>query len=142
MELHLSYLMTARCWDFVHKVSSPHNPQSNGKAEATVKSMKKLLHTCWIGRSLDHEKFCRALLQYRNTPSRKDGLSTAQKLLFGHPVQDILPAHHHAFLLEWQRPIATAARPPYIICYLLQPTCPSPVRHHYRITYCHPKSTN
>ena len=41
-----------------------------------------------------------------NTPSRKDALSPAQKL-FGHPVQDILPAHHRTFLPEWQRPIAT-----------------------------------
>ena len=94
-------------WGFQHRVSSPRYPQSNGKVEATVKSMKKLLHTSWTGRSLDHEKLCRALLQYRNTPSRKDGLSPAQKL-FGHPVQDILPAHHHSFLPEWQCPITTA----------------------------------
>jgi len=71
----------AQRWSFVH---------------ITI-SLKKLIQTCWTGRSLDHEKFCRALLQYRNTPSRKDGLSPAQKL-FGHPVQDILPAHHRAFL--------------------------------------------
>ena len=94
-------------WGFCHVVSSPRYPQSNGKVEATVKSMNKLLRTCWTGRSLDYEKFCRALLQYRNTPSRKDGLSPAQKL-FGHPVQDILPAHHHAFSPEWQRPLAMA----------------------------------
>ena len=94
-------------WGFLHKVSSPRHPQSNGKAESTVKSMKKLLHATWTGRSLDHDKLCRALLQYRNTPSRKDGLSPAQKL-FGHPMQDTLPAHHRSFLPEWQRPIATA----------------------------------
>ena len=28
-------------WGFRHQVSSPHYPQSNGKAEATVKAMKK-----------------------------------------------------------------------------------------------------
>ena len=39
----------ACCWGFTHKVSSPHNLQSYGKAEATVKSMKILLHTCWNG---------------------------------------------------------------------------------------------
>jgi len=64
--------------------------------------MKKLIYTAWNGRSLDHSKFCRALLQYRNTPSRKDGLSPAQKL-YGHPVQDSLPAHRRAFSQEWQR---------------------------------------
>jgi len=97
----------AQCWGFTHITSSPRNPQSNRKAESAVKSMKKLIQACWTGRSLDHKKFCRALLQYRNTPSRKNGLSPAQKL-FGHPVQDILPAHHRAFLPEWQRPVATA----------------------------------
>ena len=82
-------------WDFTHITSSLRNPQSNGKAESAVKSTKKLIQTCWTGRSLDHKKFCIALLQYHSTPSRKDRLSPAQKL-FGHPVQDILPAHHRA----------------------------------------------
>ena len=67
-----------------------------------MKSMKNLLQHSWNGRALDDEKFCRSLLQYRNTPSRKDGLSPAQKL-FGHPVQDILPAHRRSFLPQWQR---------------------------------------
>ena len=69
--------------------------------------MKKLIRASWTGRSLDHDKLCRAILQHRNTPCRKDGLSPAQKL-FGHPVQDILPAHHRSFLPKWQRPISTA----------------------------------
>ena len=75
--------------------------------EATVKSMKKLLHTSWTGRSLYHEKLCRALLQYRNTTCSKNGLSPAQKL-FGYPVQNVLLAHHHSFLPEWQCPIMIA----------------------------------
>ena len=97
----------ANRWGFLHKISSPHYPQSNGKVEATVKSMKKILYAAWTGRSLDLDKLCCALLQYRNTPSRKDGLSPAQKL-FGRPVQDTLPAHRRSFLPEWQRPITTA----------------------------------
>ena len=94
-------------WGFLHKFSSPRYPQSNGKVEATIKSMKKLIQHAWNGRALDDEKFCRSLLQYRNTPSRKDGLSPAQKL-FGHPVQDILPAHRRSFLPQWQRPVHTS----------------------------------
>ena len=87
-----------KCWGFLHKVSSPRYPQSNGKVEAIVKSMKKLIRASWTGRSLDHDKLCRAILQYRNTPCRKDGLSPVQKL-FGHPVQDILPATiDHSYL--------------------------------------------
>ena len=46
--------------------------------------------------------FVMLFLQYHNTPSRKDGLSPAQKL-YGHAVQDILPAHHRSFSQEWQR---------------------------------------
>jgi len=89
-------------WGFLHKTSSPYHLQSNGKIESTVKSMKKIIYTSWNGHSLDQNKFCRALLQYRNTPSRNDGLSPAQKL-YGHPTQDTLPAHRRSFSQEWQR---------------------------------------
>ena len=92
----------AMSWEFQHMTSSPEYPQSNGKAEATVKSMKKLIRAAWTGRSLDMNYLARALLQYRNTPSRKDGLSPAQKL-FGRPIQDTLPAHRRAFEPEWQQ---------------------------------------
>ena len=91
----------AQQWEFSHKVSTPHYPQSNGKVEATVKSMKKIMRTSWNGRSLNHDKFCRALLQYRNTPSRRDGSSPVQKL-YGHPVQDIIPAHRRSFAKKLQ----------------------------------------
>ena len=82
----------AKQWGFKHVTSSPRYPQSNGKAEATVKSMKKIIQAAWWGRSLDENKLARALMQYRNTPSRKDGLSPAQKL-YRRPIQDTLPAH-------------------------------------------------
>ncbi len=64
--------------------------------------MKKIIRTAWNSRHLDEDKLCRALLQYRNTPSRKDSLSPAQKL-YGRPVQDTLPAHHRSFTDKWQR---------------------------------------
>ena len=56
-------------WGFKHQVSSPHYPQSNGKAEAMVKLMKKITCTARNGRYLDEDKLCKALLQYHNTPS-------------------------------------------------------------------------
>ena len=92
----------AKQWGFRHLTSTPWYPQSNGKSEATVKSMKKLIRTSWKGRSMDEDALTRALLQYRNTPSRKDDLSPAQKL-FGRPVQDTLPAHRRSFCSEWQQ---------------------------------------
>ena len=67
--------------------------------------MKKLIRASWTGRTLDEDKLCKALLQYRNAPFRKDGASPAQKL-FGHPVQDSLPAHQRSFSPEWQRKTA------------------------------------
>ena len=70
--------------------------------EATVKSIKKLIEPPWIGSRLDEGRLAQALPQYRNTPSCRDNLSPAQKL-FGHPVQDMLPAHRRAFAPEWER---------------------------------------
>ena len=62
--------------------------------------MKKLIKISWSGRTLDEDKLARALLQYRNTPSRKDSLSPAQKL-YRRPIQDTLPAHCRSFSSEW-----------------------------------------
>ena len=58
--------------------------------------MKKIIRTAWNGRYLSGDKLCRALLQYRNTPSTRGRLSPAQKL-FGHPIQDTIPAHSSSF---------------------------------------------
>ena len=95
-----SFLTT---WGVSHEMSSPRYPQSNGKVEATVKSMKQLISAAtYTGRSVNWDKLCRSLLQYRNTPCRRDGLSPAQKL-FGRPIQDHLPAHRRSFAPEWQK---------------------------------------
>lgn len=83
-------------------MSSLLYPQSNGKAESAVQSMKNLISATWAGSRVDEVKIARTLLQYRNTPSRRDGLSPVQKL-FGRPLQDTLPAHRRAFAPEWQR---------------------------------------
>lgn len=40
-------------WGFMHKTSSPHYPQSNGKIEATVKSMKRSSELQILG-GVDH----------------------------------------------------------------------------------------
>ena len=79
-------------WGILHKKSMLYYPQSIGKAEATVKAMKKILRAAWTGRVLDRSVLCQALIQYHNTPSAGDGLSPAQKL-YGHPIQGTLPIH-------------------------------------------------
>ncbi len=61
-----------------------------------------MISASWTGKSVDWNKLSQALIQYRNTPCRKDGQSPAQKL-FGHPVQDSIPAHRCSFGLEWQK---------------------------------------
>ena len=98
-----SFQTFAKEWGFQHITSSPTYPQSNGKAESAVKSMKKIIEGAWIRHHLDKDRLVRGLLQYRNTPSRRDGLSPAQKL-FGKPIQDTLPAHYRAFAPQWQKP--------------------------------------
>ncbi len=70
--------------------------------QITVKAMKKLISGSWNNDKINEDKRCRSLLQHRNTPCGRDGLSPAQKL-YGHPTQDFMPAHRRAFAPEWQK---------------------------------------
>ena len=76
-----------------HELASAYHPQSNGLAEAAVKSAKHLLIKC----SQENEDFDLALATWRNTP-RADGYSPAQ-LFFGRrqrqPSLPTLPHHHN-----------------------------------------------
>ena len=81
--------------------SSPYYPQSNGHAEAAVKSVKKLIIKSTKNGNLDTDEFAQALLELRNTP-RSDGLSPAQ-ILFGHPIRSIVPVHPRAYQDKWQK---------------------------------------
>ena len=78
-------------WGVRHRLSSAYHPQSNGRAEVAVKSMKRLLtaHTDANG-SLETEAVAAGLLQYRNTPDPQSGLSPAQ-IVFGKNLRDLLP---------------------------------------------------
>ena len=89
-------------WKVEHIVSSPHYPQSNGRAEAGVKAASKLIRRCWTASGgLDVEAWTRGVLQQRNTPG-PDGRSPAM-IVFGRPVRDTLPAHRRSFDPHWQR---------------------------------------
>ena len=70
-------------WGINHVTSSPHFPQINGHAEASVKAMKTLIIKCWDPQtqSVNCDKWAHGLLQWRNT-RRSSGLSPAQ-IVFG-----------------------------------------------------------
>ena len=72
-------------------MSSPYNPQSNGSAEAAVKTIKHLLQKVSKNGNLESDEFRDAVLEVRNTPGA-DGLSPAQKL-YGRVLRTRLPTH-------------------------------------------------
>lgn len=69
-----------------HITSSPHHPQSNGKAENAVKTMKRLFTKC---RESDQSEFL-ALLDWRNTPTEVVGTSNA-RCLVGRRCKTLIP---------------------------------------------------
>lgn len=103
-----------RIWNITHRCSSAYYPQSNGRAEAAVKYMKRILTTnISIDGSLDKDPVAKALLLHRNTPSHDIGASPAE-LLFGRPIRDHLP-NPVSFRGEWidladQREVAMKKR--------------------------------
>ena len=78
----------ARTWGFDHVTSSPCYPQSNGKAENAVKTVKRLFSKC---RESNCSEFV-ALLDWRNTPTEGLGSSPAQRF-FGRRCKTLLPTH-------------------------------------------------
>ena len=80
-----------RRWGVHHRLSSAYHPQSNGRAEIAVKSMKRLLQeNVSLTGEISTEGYTRAMLQFRNTPDPINGKSPAQ-IVFGRPLHDILP---------------------------------------------------
>ena len=79
-----------------HVTSSPFHPQSNGRAEAAVKNMKKLLQKT----SEERSSFLTALAEFRGMP-REDGPSP-NKMLFGRELRGQLPRLHASPLLPAQ----------------------------------------
>ena len=71
------FLAFARDWNFTLVTSSPTYPQSNGQAEKTVDTIKKLLTKALLS---GRDPYV-ALLEYRNTPVCGLSLSPAQMLM-------------------------------------------------------------
>ena len=84
-------------WGCFQRLSSAYHPHSNTRAELGIKSAKRLLreNTGQDGNLLG-DKFCRALLQHRNTPDPDTGVSPAE-VLFGRPVKDFIPIQPYKF---------------------------------------------
>ncbi|XP_068224072.1 uncharacterized protein [Palaemon carinicauda] len=87
-------------WGVHHIMSSPHHPQSNGHAEASVKAIKHLILKTAPSGNIDCEEFDRGLLELRNTPNFT-GHSPAQ-IFYGRPLRTCVPAHPQSFSEEWQ----------------------------------------
>ena len=75
-------------WGVRQRISSAYHPQSNGRAEVAVKSIKRLLraNTTASG-SLNTDQVVQGLLQLRNTPDPDCQLSPAE-IVFGKPLRD------------------------------------------------------
>lgn len=92
-----------RDWGVVFGSSSPHYHQSNGRAKAAIKSMKKFVIGSRTGGQPDPDKLAKAILLFRNAP-RYGGASPAQPM-FNRPIRDSLPAYQRSFAPEWHRAV-------------------------------------
>ena len=97
------YKSFLKTWDVSPRLSSAYYPQSNGRAEAAVKSAKRIL----LGNinsatgMLDTDAAARALMCHRNTPTQDTGISPAV-MLFGRPLRDHLPQSNLTLRPEWE----------------------------------------
>ena len=80
------FAVFAKTWMFQHTTSSPYHPQSNGKAENAVKTVKRLFTKCQQSGQLEFL----ALLDWRNSPTEGVGTSPAQRLM-GRRCKTLLP---------------------------------------------------
>ena len=84
-------------WGVSRRLSSAYLPQSNGRAEAAVKTARRILTSNTGPRgSLNTDAVSKALLQYRNTPLKGTTASPAQ-LLMGRSIRDSVPQPRSAY---------------------------------------------
>ena len=76
----------AASWDFEHVTTSPLYSQSNGLAEKTVQTAKRLLSKA----QKEGMNFERVLLNYRSSPV--DNIASPAQLLMGRQIRSTLPA--------------------------------------------------
>ena len=88
-------------WSVRYRLSSAYYPQSNGRAEAAVKSMKRLKrgNTGHRG-SLYTNDIAQGLLQYRNTPLQNAAGKSPAQLALGRELRDMLPLPPHRYRIS------------------------------------------
>ena len=94
-------------WGVKVRLSSAHYPQSNGRAEAAVKSAKRLLReNTSKGGTLETDRVALAILQYLNTPLRDINKLPAQ-LATGWQLRDGVPTARRHLLVDryWKKTI-------------------------------------
>ena len=89
-------------WGVSRRSSSAYYPTSNGRAEAAVKSAKRILsgNVNPVSGSLDTTSATCALMTHRNTPAQDTGVLPSI-LLFGRPMRDHLPRLRRELRPEW-----------------------------------------
>ena len=87
-------------WAVRLRVSSAHYPQSNGRAEAAVKSAKRTLRSnVGADGDLDNDQVSRALMQYLNTPLQDVDKSPAE-LALGRQLRGGVPTAKRNLLVD------------------------------------------
>ena len=97
------FLQFLEAWGIHHQRSSVEYPQSNGRAEVGVKTMRRIIGDCISNNGdLNNDKVVAAILQYRNTPLPDTDLSPAQ-ILFHRNLRDSIPMHrsHYHLHKDW-----------------------------------------
>ena len=89
-----------KSWGVKIRPSSAYYPQSNGRAEVAVKTLKRLLqgNTGSKG-TINTDNVAKALLQYRNTPLRDVNKSPAQ-LALGRDLRDGIPVARERYKVD------------------------------------------
>jgi hypothetical protein len=88
-------------WGVVLQTSSPHLSRSNGRAEAAVKALKKMvLGTLGPGQTVPkRDDLLEGLAILRNTP--KEGGRSPAEMLYGKAMRDTLPTH--PYTSKWRK---------------------------------------
>nr|XP_054762082.1 uncharacterized protein LOC129268568 [Lytechinus pictus] len=103
--LQTKFKRFARKWQFEHTTSPPHYPQSNGKAESSVKVAKSLLKKAKTAGSDPYL----SLLAFQNTPTPGMGSSPIQRIM-NRRTRTVLPTTKRLLKPEIQKKVGEEMR--------------------------------